>query len=196
ADTIMLDEEEKIGKFVRRFDRELKMRKRKLSQFGVANLDMYEKASGEILPNVVIIIDNFDPVKESPFQDVFEKMMTQIAREGAGVGINLVISAGQQNAMRTPLLSNIKTQIPLYLIEASDARSIIGRTDLTSEELPGRGLVKQDDIAVFQTALPNKGEDTLQIISAIQLEAKEMSDAWSGERPLPIPMVPEVLPFQ
>ncbi|MBC6135673.1 type VII secretion protein EssC [Listeria booriae] len=196
ADTIMLDEEEKVGKFVRRFDRELKDRKRKLSQFGVANLEMYEKASGEILPNIVVIIDNFDPVKESPFQEDFEKVMTQIAREGAGVGINLVISAGQQNAMRTPLLSNIKTQIPLYLIESSEARGIIGRTELTSEELPGRGLVKHDDISVFQTALPNRGEDTLQIISAIQQEAKEMSSAWTGTRPLPIPMVPEVLPFQ
>src|SRR5699024_5255488 len=49
----------------------------------------------------------------------------------------------------------------------------------------------------FQTALPTKGEDALQVIAALQQEAKEMDAYWEGDRPRPIPMMPEgVIDFE
>lgn len=197
ADTILVDEIEKIGKLIRLLTSEIKKRKQLLSQFGVANLDMYEKASGEIEPNLLIVIDNFDTVRDTDFSEEFEKLVTQIAREGASVGIHLTISAGRQGALRMPLLSNIKTQIPLYLIEQSEARSIIGRTDLEIEEIPGRGLVKLEEPALFQTMLPAEGTEALEIIDSIQATTKRMDEYWQGERPEAIPMMPEgVIDFE
>jgi len=78
-------------------------------------MEMYEKASGETVPNTLIVIDNYDSVRDSDFDEDFTKIITQIAREGAGLGIHLSISAGRQSAMRMPLLSNIKRQVALYL---------------------------------------------------------------------------------
>ncbi|AUJ26913.1 type VII secretion protein EssC [Virgibacillus dokdonensis] len=191
ADTMLLDEEEKVAKFIRLMSSKIKERKQKLSNYGVASMDMYEKASGDIVENQLIVIDNYDSVRDAAFSDEFEKLITQIAREGASIGIHLAISAGRQSAMRMPLLSNIKTQIPLYLIEETEARGIVGRTEIEIEEIPGRGMIKLDEPALFQTMLPAEGEETLAIIDAIQATAKEMEAFWDGELPEEIPMMPE-----
>lgn len=196
ADTIQLDDVEKVGKLIRILTNTIKERKQMLSQYGVANIEMYERASGNEIPNIFIVIDNFESVRDAEFVDDFERLVTQIAREGASVGINLAISAGRQNAMKMPLLSNIKTQIPLYLIESTEVRGIVGRTEIDIEEIPGRGLIKLEEPALFQTMLPTRGEESLEIIDNIQALAKEMDAAWDGKRPEAIPIVPEKLTLQ
>ncbi|WP_455550935.1 FtsK/SpoIIIE domain-containing protein [Enterococcus rivorum] len=195
ADTMSIDEEEKIVKFTRRITDELKRRKKLLSEYAVASLDMYERASGNEEPIIMILVDGYEGFKGSKFEEPLEKVIMQVAREGAGIGVHLLISAGRQNSLRMNLYSNIKTQIALKLIDDSEPRAIVGRTNLTIEDLPGRGLIKLDEPESFQTALPAEGEDTLQIIEAIQAEVKEMDEYWTGGRPEEIPMVPEVLYF-
>lgn len=195
ADTIMADDEVKMAKLIRRLRNEMKERKQKLSKYGVANIRMYEKAIGENVPAILLIIDTYDSVLNSSYKNDFENMVAQVAREGVSVGIHLAISAGRQSALRAPLLANIKHQIALFMIDATEVRNIVGRTDLSIEEIPGRGLIKLDQPTAFQTALPVKGEDTLQIIEGIQTESKGMREAWKGKTPAPIPMVPEVVEF-
>ncbi|MFP7493394.1 type VII secretion protein EssC [Terribacillus saccharophilus] len=197
ADTFLVDQTEKVGKLMRMLSGLMKQRKQMLSRYGVASIGLYERASGETVPNICLVIDNYDAVRDSDFKDDFEKVITQAAREGASIGIHLIISAGRQSAMRVPLLSNIKTQIALYLIEQNEARSIVGRTDIEAEELPGRGLIKLEDPALFQTMLPERGEEALAILDNIQATAKAMQDAWDGDYPDSIPMMPEgVVDFQ
>ncbi|QKY69802.1 type VII secretion protein EssC [Lentibacillus sp. CBA3610] len=197
ADTLLLDETEKVGKLIRLLSSAITERKRKLSQYGVADIAMYEKASGETVPNLLITIDNYDSVKEADFGDEFDRLITQIAREGASIGIHLAISAGRQNAMRMPLLSNIKRQMSLYLIDEMEVRSIVGKTDLEIEEILGRGIVKFDDPALFQASLPAEGKEALDIIDEIQKLAKEMEEYWDGDLPDKIPMMPEgVIDFE
>ncbi|WP_366249414.1 type VII secretion protein EssC [Terribacillus aidingensis] len=191
ADTFLVDQVEKVGKLIRMLNGVMKQRKQKLSQYSVANIGLFEKASGETVPNICIVIDNYESVRDSDFGDDFEKVITQIAREGASIGIHLIISAGRQSAMRMPLLSNIKTQIALYLIESNEARSIVGRTDIEIEEIAGRGLVKMEEPALFQTMLPEHGEEALEILDRIQDLAKDMNEVWDGDYPDAIPMMPE-----
>ncbi|MBO0447650.1 hypothetical protein JZO78_15060, partial [Enterococcus ureilyticus] len=75
-------------------------------------------------------------------------------------------------------------------------RAIVGRTTLTIDDLPGRGLIKLEEPELFQAALPADGEDTLQIIEAIQEEVSQMDQHWTGARPEPIPMMPEVFTLE
>lgn len=196
ADTMGIDEEEKIEKFARRINDELKRRKKLLSEYSVASLEMYERASGQEEPIILILLDGFEGLKGTKFEEILEKVITQVAREGAGIGVHLLLSAGRQNSLRMTLSSNIKTQIVLKMIDDSEPRAIVGRTTLTIDDLPGRGLIKLEEPELFQTALPAAGEDTLQIIEAIQEEVAQMDTHWTGARPEPIPMVPEILDFE
>jgi S-DNA-T family DNA segregation ATPase FtsK/SpoIIIE len=193
ADTLTIDDAAKALKFVARVDTEIKARKRLLSQHSVANLGMYERASGQILPAIVLILDGYEGFKGSPFDDALTALLHQVAREGAGLGIHLVMSAARQASLRSSLTANIKTQVALKLNDDSEARAIVGRTTITIDDCPGRGLIKLDQPELFQTALPAPGNDMLEVISAIQAEAMEMSEHWSGLRPARIPMVPDTL---
>lgn len=197
ADTIGIEELEKCQKFVRRLTAEIKERKKMLKDYSVASLKMYEQASGKEVPYITIVIDNYDAIREEEvLVNMLEPLITQIAREGAGIGIHLLISGVRHAALKVPLASNIKMQLALFLIDKSDISSIVGRTTMAIEELPGRGLVKLEEATLFQAALPNIGENTLEIIEANQKEANEMRNNWKGALPEPIPMVAEVFPIE
>ncbi|MCB5954296.1 type VII secretion protein EssC [Enterococcus sp. CWB-B31] len=195
AEIMECDENEKILKFMKRINGELKKRKVLLKEYTAASLEIYEAASGKVEPTILIVIDNFEGVKGSDFEGEFEMMLNQTAREGAAVGIHLLLSAGRQNSLRMSLSGNIKVQIPLHLIDDFEAKSIVGRTSIAIEDLPGRGLIKMEEPELFQTALPASGEDTLKLIEAIQKEVNAMNTYWMGKRPKPIPMVPMLLSF-
>ncbi|WYJ83522.1 hypothetical protein IGL98_003471 [Enterococcus sp. DIV0840] len=68
--TMSIDEEEKIEKFARRINDELKRRKKLLSEFSVASLDMYERASGKEEPIILILLDGFEGMKGAKFEEI------------------------------------------------------------------------------------------------------------------------------
>ncbi|WP_260510531.1 type VII secretion protein EssC [Listeria booriae] len=192
ADLITGDEQEKLGKFTRRIFAEQKRRKSLLSDYGVANLDMYEKLGNEPLPEIIVVLDNYDVLREPGFDESLEQMLTQIGREGASLGIHLITSASRTTAMKYQLLASIKLQVSLFMIDKSEVNNVVGRSDFVIEEIHGRGLIKLDKPTIFQTTLPVEGEDDVDMITNLQAETKAMNSAWVGNRPALIPMVPEV----
>lgn len=193
ADTITVEDERKVRKFVDRTEAEMKRRKQLLSAYAVANLPMYERASGEPLPEILLVVDGVDGLKGTPVDDLLGALLAVVAREGAGLGVHLALSAGRPVSVRPNVASNIKVQLALTLNEDSEVTVVVGRTALRIDDLPGRGLVRLEQPELFQTALPVAGEDMLAVIDAVQQEAADMSQRWSGPRPQPVPVVPERL---
>lgn len=191
ADMIRLDEEQKLQKWMKRINGLIKTRKKLLSQYGVASAAMYKELTHKPLPDIVIFIDVMDAANESSLKDGFDELMTKIARDGVGLGIFLVMTASRQLAIRTPILINIKTQIVLYMIDQSESRSIMGKSDVTIEENPGRALIKLDEVVLMQVAMPAEGEDDLQLSENLRNNIEEISRNWNGTKPASIPMVPE-----
>ncbi len=72
ADYFTVDQEDKIAKAIRIFNDEIDRRKKILSQYRVTSISEYRKLTGETIPYVFILIDNFDAVKDSPFQEVLK----------------------------------------------------------------------------------------------------------------------------
>ena len=48
------------------------------------------------MPNVFIIIDNYDTVKESPFVEDYEEMMAKVTREGLALGVYIILTGSDQ----------------------------------------------------------------------------------------------------
>lgn len=90
--------------------------------------------------------------------------------------------------------NNIKRRIPLKQNNEDELIEIIGKTRLSIDDTPGRGLFKDDDdVRLIQVAMPAAGETSLEVINSVQAEAEAMDHAWDGARPKPIPMVPDEL---
>ncbi|HEY0240771.1 MAG TPA: type VII secretion protein EssC [Friedmanniella sp.] len=191
ADTVTAEDTDKSAKLVTRLTGELGRRKRLLSEHAVSNLEMYERASGQVMPAVLVVLDSFEGLKGAPAEDAISGLLHSIAREGAGLGLHLVLSGGRPSALRSALSGNIKRQLALRLNDDAEARTIVGRTAVPLEDLPGRGLVRLDQAQVFQTALPAAGEDMFAVLDAIRAECADMDARWQGARPEPIPVVPD-----
>ena len=103
-----------MQKAIRIFNDEIDRRKKILSQYRVTSISEYRKLSGETIPHVFILIDNFDAVKDSPFQEVFENMMIKMTREGLALDMQVTLTASRANAMKTPMYINMKTRIAMF----------------------------------------------------------------------------------
>ncbi|MEG3268177.1 FtsK/SpoIIIE domain-containing protein, partial [Streptococcus suis] len=196
ADLLMAEDTEKLTKFMRRMKEELAQRKAAFSRYAVPNLTLYRQASGDELPVIFLVLDNFDGLKEASLGAEMETLLQTLAREGASLGIYLVLTAGRSGALRPGLQASLKTRLALKLTDDVESRTIVGRHQHVMEEVPGRGLVPLDEVEVFQVALPAYAKDSFGLVQAVQDEAKSMAASWTGRRPEGIPVMPESLSFE
>ena len=195
ADTMLLDQTEKISKFVRIMEKELNRRKKLLSDYGVGTLELYRQASGQKEPAIVILLDSYEAIKEETYEAELFKLLVRISREGLSIGVHLLMTAGRQTNLRAQLYSNFKHQLSLPQNEASEVRVIVGATPLamTMEDIKGRALMKREEVDVIQLALPVSGANDTQVLNNLRQVVASLQEAWTGQRPSAIPMVPEEL---
>ena len=195
ADTMLLDQTEKISKFVRIMEKELNRRKKLLADYGVGTLDLYRQASGQEEPAIVILLDSYEAFKEEAYEAELFKLLVRISREGLSIGVHLLVTAGRQTNLRAQLYSNFKHQLSLPQNEAGEVRAIVGSTPLamTMEDIKGRALMKREEVDVIQLALPVYGANDTQVLNNLRQEVASLQEAWTGQRPSAIPMVPEEL---
>ena len=198
ADTMLLDQTEKISKFVRIMERELNRRKKLLADYGVGTLDLYRQASGQEEPAIVILLDSYEAFKEEVYEAELFKLLVRISREGLSIGVHLLVTAGRQTNLRAQLYSNFKHQLSLPQNEAGEVRAIVGSTPLamTMEDIKGRALMKREEVDVIQLALPVYGANDTQVLNNLRQEVASFQEAWTGQRPSAIPMVPEELTME
>ena len=195
ADTLLLDQTEKIAKFVRIMERELNRRKKLLSDYGVGTLELYRQASGQQEPAIVILLDSYESMKEEAYEAELFKLLVRISREGLSIGVHLLVTAGRQSNLRAQFYANFKHQLSLPQNDVGEVRSIVGSTPLakTMEDIKGRALMKRDEVDVIQLALPVEGANDAQVLNNLRQEVASLQEAWTGQRPSAIPMVPEEL---
>ena len=195
ADSLLLDQTEKIQKFIRIINRELDRRKKLLSEHGVGTIALYREVTGKQEPTMVILMDSYESMKDEPYETDLFKLFMRISREGLSIGVHLIITASRQNNLRAQLYSNFKHQLTLPQNDISEVRGIVGATPLAStmEDIKGRALMKRDEVDVVQFALPVAGDNDIQIINNLRDQVQSLKEMWTGLTPAGIPMVPDEL---
>ena len=195
ADSLLLDQTEKIQKFIRIINRELDRRKKLLSEHGVGTIALYREVTGKQEPTMVILMDSYESMKDEPYETDLFKLFMRISREGLSIGVHLIITASRQNNLRAQLYSNFKHQLTLPQNDISEIRGIVGATPLaaTMEDIKGRALMKRDEVDVVQFALPVAGDNDIQIINNLRDQVQSLREMWTGRTPAGIPMVPDEL---
>lgn len=193
ADLARLEETEKLTKFIVRIRGEVAKRKELFTAAGVSSLSQYEEKTKHILPVIITVVDSYDPMRESPLEEACESVLNQLLRDGASVGMYLVMTGIRANTFKVSMTGNIPNQIALFLVEENAMKDVIGRDALIAEEIIGRGQIKLDEPFSVQFYLPAEGSSDLLRMNNIEDEIKLMTDSWKGNKPKPIPMVPKVL---
>ncbi|KZK05610.1 FtsK/SpoIIIE family protein putative EssC component of Type VII secretion system [Lactococcus cremoris] len=194
ADIVTLEENEKLQKMFNRLEQNLAERKALFKKEGVANLNQYQAKAKRELPILVNVLDSYDGLSQNDNRkDNIDNLLMKVLREGAAVGIYLVITAGRYNAIRMNMMANIQTKMALFLNEDGDLSNLFGRDKLEQVELPGRAQIKLDQLLALQIYLPVKGESEVEVLAALEQEITAMNDSWTGSLPDEIPMVPDEL---
>lgn len=192
ADYFLMDEERKIEKFLRILKDEMARRKGLFQQREVSSIKMYNALSEEKLPLIFMTIDNFDLIKEE-MQDL-EMQINQFVRDGQSLGIYMIFTATRVNSIRQSLMNNLKTKIVHYLMDNSEAFTILGRVPYSPEPIPGRAIIKKDEAFFSQVFLPGDGKDDFEILDSIRNEVLTLKGRYSEyKEPQPVPMLPSDL---
>lgn len=185
-------DDEMVQKLAMILTNEVARRKRLMADHGLVSVASYREVTGEKLPYIVLLLDNFAPVLDMyPDLDTFFQML---ARDGSSCGVFFVVTGNNTNSISYRINQNIKFSIALQMPDRNDYTAIVGRTNgLEPENHPGRGLIRSDPPLEFQAALPGEGRNEVERVANIRNLAALMNEKWSGQRAASIPVVPEVV---
>ncbi|MDR2833702.1 MAG: type VII secretion protein EssC, partial [Streptococcaceae bacterium] len=194
ADIVTLEENEKLQKMLGRLSENLAQRKALFKKEGVANLAQYQSKIGQQLPILVSVLDSYDGLTpQEPKKEAIDYLLLQLIREGASLGMYLVMTSGRVGAIRMNMMANIQTKMAFYLNDESELVSIMGRNRLAQADIVGRGQIMQEAPTAIQFYLPTTGKNAMEILENMSDEIEKLNHDWKGSRPTPIPMAPEKL---
>lgn len=190
ADYLNFDEVEKRKKLMAILRTEVKRRKLLLAAAQTPNFSVYCEQASEKLPAIVLFLDNFDAVKE--LEPELDPFFIQLARDGAGVGIFIALTATRPGALRYSLLNHIKDKISLFLLDPGEVSNVVGRSPLKIPEIRGRALVQREGVHFLQCYRASAAKGTAYG-EALRARCKACDRETTGWRPAPLAVMPEVL---
>lgn len=192
ADYMGFDDNEKIGKFQKLILNEISFRKKKFAKAMAQNFNLYNQTQEKPLKAIVIAVDNYDVIAELGDQAV--NFIQKIARDGASLGIYLIVTMTRENVMRGATKSNFKEKMAGFNFESGENNSFIGRSSLElPEEVKGRALVKLDNINMLQLYTPVEFQAEVDYTRNLQELIRRMSAATTEKKAPEIPVLPENL---
>lgn len=192
ADYFLLDQERKIEKFMNILKDEVASRKKLFQKKEVSSIKMYNALSEDQLPLLYLVVDNFDLVKEEMLD--LEQQLNTFARDGQSLGIYIMLTATRINSVRQSLMNNLQTKIVHYLMDQTEAYTMLGRLPFAPESIPGRAIVKKDEAFFSQVYLPVEGKDDFEQMENVKKLVQYLKDDYNHvEKPAPVPMLPTEL---
>lgn len=192
AEYISLDDRERYNRLKRLLEDEIKNRKKLMAKEFSQNISMYNQTADETLTSWIVMIDNFDAIKEMGFEE--EEFFTKISRDGMSLGIYIVITATRVNAIRSATYNNFKIKIAGYNFEKSEVLYMVGRSEYTIPEVKGRCLVKYNDrVSCMQIFTMTDFDNDLQYRNNIKAIVDNIIKSAGDVEARHMPVMPEEL---
>lgn len=156
----------------------------------------YAKVSGQIIPYILVAIDNYASFREKT-ENKYESNLIALSREGMNYGIFLVVTAGGFGAgeLQNRIADNFRSVVCLEMGDRFKYSEVLRSNQfdiLPERNIKGRGLVNVSGrILEFQTALAIGASDDYQRAEKLRVCFSEMNRVWSGTRARCIPTIPE-----
>lgn len=188
----LTSEEEKVVNLFKLLFRIMEERKKVFSEKGLGTHKAYLEAGYTDMPQIVLMIDNLAAFKEY-YENLSDDFLA-LSREANSLGISIVATATQTNAMNYKALSNYGTRISFVCNDTGEYMNLFDRCRTEPKDNPGRGLCVMDKrILEFQTALCVDGEKEYIRVENIKKSIDNSNSKYSEVKAAPIPFVPAVV---
>ena len=151
------------------------------------------QATPDKLPAIIVFVDNCDIVRE--VSESLEDTLTKLSRDGASVGVYVVIAASRPGAVRYSVMNNFKNKLALFMYDASDITTLVGRSAYQLPEMRGRAMVKLKDVHVAQLYLPVEYEDEMSYVKLIGETIADIDMHNTAPKAVGVRIVPDVITF-
>ena len=189
GDILYINDSEKINNLFKMLKGEIEKRKKLFSDFS-GDYQTYVKSSGKTVPNIVVIINNYEAFNEA--YGIYEDALLQLTREGTKYGMFFIFTTSASNMVRYRLAQNFGQKLVLRLNDDNDYSSILGNVRGTKpSDIVGRGLVNLGSIYEFQTASICQEE---QLNDTIRLTCDELNKN-ATFKDKKVPVLPEKVTF-
>ncbi len=184
---------DKIDKF---FNLLTKITEQRKKLFGGGNYSQYVRSTGEKIPMILVVIDNYANFKDKT-AGKYEEALIRLSREGLSYGIHLVASSAGFGISEIPtrIAENMKTVIALDMgdkYKYAEVFRSIRPTVLPDSEKKGRGLVLVSGrLLEFQTAVAVDAKDDYEAADKLKSVGEAMARAWKGSTAAKIPFIPD-----
>lgn len=191
CDYIAMDDTERLSKLVTIIQSEIKRRKKLFAEKMVQNFDVYNQSVEEKLKALVIVVDNYDIVRELGVD--IEDFFTKTGRDGLSLGIYMIVSAARQSGIKFTAMNNFKNRIAGYLMDGSEANSLVGRSVYKVPEIEGRALVKMEQTNLMQIYTMVPFQNTAEYNQNIKEFIQNIKKMYPTKKAPRIPVLPETL---
>ena len=187
GDILYVDEKDKISNLYKMISSAIEKRKELFSEY---NGDYYNycKNSGSTVPNMVIIINNYESYQET--YPEFDDELIGLSRECNRYGIYFILTINTPNGIRFKLKQNFPIIYALQQNNDDDYTTILGNIHKNyPAKIFGRGIIKTDAVYEFQTALISDSESITKVIKD---KCIEYSNKYSNKASK-VPVLPKVV---
>lgn len=185
-------EEEKVINLFKMLFRTMEERKKVFSEKGLGTHRAYLEAGYTDMPQIILMIDNM-----AAFKEYYERLSDDflaLSRESNSLGISIVATATQTNAMNYKALSNYGTRIAFVCNDTNEYMNLFDRCRMEPKDTAGRGLCVIDKrIMEFQTALCVDGDKEYLRVENIKKLISKTNEKFGDVKAQPIPFVPEIV---
>ena len=188
GDIVFASEPDKVDKLIKMINGEVLERKKDFADY---NGDYYNyiKNSGNKVPKIIIVINNYESFKE--MYSAYDEILTMIAREGARYGIHFIISNSNTSGIISRFLKNFPNAYVLDMNSKDEYVGILGKIgNVYPADFQGRGLFKKELAYEYQVA---KICDEDSIIEFIKNEGLDL--AKTNSKAKGVPVLPDVVKF-
>lgn len=187
---VIKGENEKLRSLIRLLHQEIERRKRLFFEASAGSYDLYLEYTGRSLPRIVVIIDNLTSLIDLSFADSDDLM--NLIQNGISFGISFVVSNSRALGIGSKYLSFMENRIALHCSNSDEINYMFEGRKKTVPDIPGRCLVEGGN---YECQLYNAAVGHGRVSDELFSLAETLNTACGGKKAVPIPVIPETLPF-
>lgn len=181
---------EEMDRFERLLDylkKAIATRKKLFTKNGVTSLQAYNQIPELSLPQIILIIDRVEYLRE--FEDKgYINTLEQLIREGMSYGVSAIGTTSNSTSLPFKLANVFTNNLAFTMTEKAEYNAVFGQSiNLTPGNIKGRCLGKLDaNLVEFQVYLPEQGDSEYEMTQLIKSKIEDINATDKAYEILPL----------
>ena len=189
---VTLTEDTKLKQLFDMISATIEERKIILSSKGLSSFSAYREAGFTDIKQIVLIVENFGMLRAT--YPEYENVLGNICRDGASVGVSVVMTNPQATGLNTRMITYFGEKISMYQNDRTQYAIMFEHCKLYPDNTPGRGIIKRNnEVKEFQTYLAFSAEKEIEKVAKIREFVTKINEKNKGIIAKKIPTIPDIV---